>query len=228
VAFVRRPDGVRLYYEVHGDPGREPLILLEGMGGDVPGWRRNVPHLAAELFVVAYDHRGNGHSDAPGAPATMATFVGDCLGVMERVRSLVLACTHGGHSHIVPGKGRAPKDQPWLQLYAPAFAEANPEHVEEDLRVGRAQPQHPAGQHRQYEAVRAWDAYDRLPDLRIPVLVLHGSEDQMIDVENARVLASRIPGAELAILEGAGHVYHSEQPERADEIVLDFVRRHRG
>ena len=62
----------------------------------------------------------------------------------------------------------------------------------------------------------------------MPALVLHGSEDQLIDVENARVLASRIPGAELAILEGAGHVYHSEQAERADEIVLDFVRRHRG
>jgi pimeloyl-ACP methyl ester carboxylesterase len=256
VAYVRRPDGARLHYEVHGDPRREALVLLEGMGGDIPGWRRNIPHLAAELFVVAYDHRGNGHSEAPDAPATMATFVEDCLAVMdelrierahvygqsfggfvaqelglvrpERARSLVLACTHAGHSHVIPSTGRAPKDRPWLQLYAPAFAAAHPEHVDEDLRVGRAQPQHPAGQRRQWEAVRTWDAYDRLPELRVPTLVLHGSEDQMIDVGNARVLASRIPGAELAILEGAGHVYHSEQSERADEIVLDFVRRHRG
>jgi len=254
--FVRRPDGARLYYEVHGDPRREPLVLLEGMGGDIPGWRRNIPHLAAELFVVGYDHRGNGHSQAPDSAATMATFVDDCLAVMdelrierahvygqsfggfvaqelgltnpERVRSLVLACTHAGHSHLVPSRGRAPKGRPWMQLYAPAFAEAHPEHVEEDQRVGRAQPQHPEGQRRQREAVQGWDAYDRLPELGLPVLVLHGSEDRLIDVENARVLASRIPGAELAVLEGAGHVYHSEQAERADEIVLDFVRRHRG
>jgi pimeloyl-ACP methyl ester carboxylesterase len=126
----------------------------------------------------------------------------------------------------VPSRGRAPKGRPWLQLYAPAFAEAHPEHVEDDLRVGRAQPQHPEGQRRQWEAVQGWGAYERLPGLRVPVLVLHGSEDRLIDVENARVLASRIPGAELAVLEGAGHVYHSEQAERADEIVLDFVRRH--
>ena len=256
MAFVSRPDGAGLNYEVHGDPRRESLVLLEGMGGDIPGWRRNVPHLAAECFVVAYDHRGNGRSESPDLPATMATFVDDCLAVMdelrierahvygqsfggfvaqelglthpERVRSLVLACTHSGHSHIVPSRGRAPKGRPWLQLYAPAFAEAHPEHVVDDLRVGLAQPQHPQGQRRQWEAVQAWEAFDRLHELRVPALVLHGSEDQMIDVENARVLASRIPGAELVILEGAGHVYHSEQAERADEIVLDFVRRHRG
>jgi pimeloyl-ACP methyl ester carboxylesterase len=256
VAFVSRPDGARLHVEIYGDPRREPIVLLEGMGGDIPGWRRNIPHLAAECFVVAYDHRGNGRSEAPDAPATMATFVEDCVAVLdelriqhahvygqsfggfvaqelglthpERARSLVLACTHSGHSHIVPSRARASKGRPWLQLYAPGFAEAHPEHVEDDLRVGRAQPQHPDGQRRQWEAVQAWDAYERLPELRMPVLVLHGSQDQVIDVENARVLASRIPGAELAILEGAGHVYHSEQAERADEVVLDFVRRHRG
>ena len=43
---------------------------------------------------------------------------------------------------------------------------------------------------------------------------------------NGRLLADRIPGAELAILEGAGHAYNIEQPERADALVLDFVRRH--
>ena len=55
-----------------------------------------------------------------------------------------------------------------------------------------AQPQHPEGRRRQWEAAQAWDAYDRLPELRVPVLVLHGSEDQLIDVGNARQLASRI------------------------------------
>jgi pimeloyl-ACP methyl ester carboxylesterase len=255
VPFIIRPDGARIHYEVAGDPQRPAMVLLEGMGGDIPGWRRNIPHLAAETFVVAYDHRGNGHSETPDAPTTMETYVEDCLAVMdelavtrahvygqsfggmvalelalthpERVGSAILACTHAGHRHAVPSQGRAPKDRPWLQLYAPGFAESHPEHVEEDLRVGRAQPQHPQGQRRQWEAMQSWDAFDRLPEMRVPTLVLHGAQDQMIDVENARMLASRIPGAELAILEGAGHVYHSEQAETADEIVLDFLRRHR-
>ena len=256
MASLDRPDGARLNYETHGDPGNPALVLLEGMGGDIPGWRRNIPHLAAELFLVAYDHRGNGYSEAPDGPATMRTFADDLLALLEglhlershlygqsfggmvaqefalwhpeRVRSLVLACTHAGHRHLVPSTGRAPKDQPWLQLYSPSFAAAHPEHVADDLRVGRAQPQHPQGQRRQWEAVQGWDAYERLPDLRVPTLVLHGAEDQLIDVGNAQVLAERIPGAELVVLEGAGHVYHSEQADRADEIVLDFLRRHQG
>lgn len=256
MAFLDRPDGARLYYEVHGDPRRPALVLVEGMGGDVPGWRRNLPHLATELFVVAYDHRGNGRSDAPDAPTTMATYLEDLVALLdelrletahvygqsfggmvaleaglihpERARTLVLACTHSGHSHLVPAVGRAPKGKPWLQQYSPAFAAAHPEHVEDDLRVGRAQPQHPEGQRRQWEAIQGWDAYDRLPNLQVPTLVLHGTDDQLIDAENARVTASRVPDAELVLLEGAGHLYHSEQPDRADEVVLDFIRRHAG
>ena len=46
----------------------------------------------------------------------------------------------------------------------------------------------------------------------------------MISARNARMLAARIPGATLFLLEGAGHVYHSEQPEAADAVVLDFLR----
>ena len=255
MALHERPDGARLHYEMHGDPRRPPLVLLEGMGGDLPGWRRNIPHLAAELSVIAYDHRGNGYSEAPDAPTSMSTYVDDCLGLLDqlgverahlygqsfggmvalelalthpdRVRSAILAATHAGPRHAVPSRSRAPKGRPWLQLYSPSFAEAHPDHVEEDVRIGRAQPQHPEGQRRQWEAIQAWDAFDRLPDVAVPTLVLHGTEDRMIDPENARVLAERIPGAELALLEGAGHVYHSEQAKHADRIVLDFVRRHR-
>lgn len=222
----------------------------------MPGWRRNIPHLAREAFVVAYDHRGNGNSQAPDAPTTIQTYVDDCLGLLEelrierahlygqsfgamvalelalthpgRVRSLVVAAAHAGWRRAVPSTGRAPKDRPWLQLYSPAFAGAHPEHVEEDRRVGRAQPQHPEGQRRQWEAIQAWDAHDRLPDVRVPTLVLHGADDQMIDPGNARVLAGGIPGAELVVLDGAGHVYHSEQAELADEVVLDFLRRQRS
>jgi len=256
VSELRRPDGCRLYYETHGRLGAEPLVLLEGMGGDIPGWRRNIPHLAPELFVVAYDFRGNGRSDAPDEPMTMGTFVDDTVALLdeldlasahvygqsfggmvaqelalshpERVRSLVLACTHAGGVHVVRSEAKVPKDRPHLALYSPRFAEEHPEHVAEDLLVGSGNPQKPHAGRRQWEAMQGFDAYDRLPEIRVPTLVLHGTDDRMVSPENARILAERIPGAELVLLEGAGHVYHSEQPDRADAAVLDFVRRHAG
>jgi 3-oxoadipate enol-lactonase len=250
VPFYRRPDGCRLYHEVHGPEGGEPLLLLEGLGGDIPGWRRNITRLAEELRVVAYDFRGNGRSDPPEGPVTMGTFVDDTVGLMDqlgigsahvygqslggmvaqeialahpgRVRSLILAATHPGRQHAVPVGGTVPKNRPWLGLYSPGFAESHPEHVREDLRANA--PQDPGAARRQWEAMRDFDAWDRLPGLRVPTLVLHGTEDRTISAENARSLAERIPGARLHLLEGAGHVYHSERPEEADAAVLGFIR----
>ncbi|MEW6058842.1 MAG: alpha/beta fold hydrolase [Actinomycetota bacterium] len=254
MSWLVRPDGCRLYYETHGRLTGQPLVLLEGMGGDVNGWRRNIPRLAVELLVVAYDFRGNGRSDAPDEPVTMATFVEDTVALLddlridaahaygqsfggmvaqelalahpERVRSLILACTHAGGAHVVRSSAKVPKDKPWLALYSPGFAARHPGHVAEDLRMGSRSPQHPGARRRQWDAAQRFDAYDRVPGIRAPALVLHGTEDQMIDPANAQILASRIPGAELAMLEGAGHVYHSERAEESDAMVLDFIRRH--
>jgi pimeloyl-ACP methyl ester carboxylesterase len=225
-------------------------VLLEGLGGDIPGWRRNIPRLAEELRVIAYDLRGNGRSDPPEGPVTMETFVDDTVGLLdhldidsahvygqsfggmvaqeialahpERVRSLVLAATHPGRKHAVPVEGTVPKDAPWLALYSPGFAEAHPDHVREDLRAGT--PQDSGAARRQWEAMRDFDSWDRLPGLRVPTLVLHGAEDRTISADNARLLVERIPGARLHLLEGAGHVYHSERPEEADAAVLAFIR----
>jgi 3-oxoadipate enol-lactonase len=250
VPILRRPDGCRLHYELHGDPAREVLLLLEGMGGDIPGWRRNIPRLATELRVIAYDFRGNGESDPPQGPVTMDVLVEDtvalldhlrvdqahlygqslggmvaqelALGHPERVRSLILGCTHPGLAHAVRRRGRAPKDRPWEFLYSERFLREHPRQVEADLRSGIPQP---AGARlHQWQAVQAFDAYDRLPGLRVPTLILHGTEDRMIHPANARLMAERIPGARLVLLEGAGHVYHAERPEASDAEVLRFVR----
>lgn len=250
---LRRPDGCQLYYELHGDPSRPPLILLEGLGGDLPGWRRNIPHLATQLFVVGFDFRGNGASDDPPGPCTMGTFVDDTAALLTelevdrahvygqsfggmvaqemaltqpgRVRTLILAATHPGR-HAVPARVKVPKDRPNLAMYSERFATEHPDHVAEDLRIGAQQPHHPAGQRRQWEAMQDFDALDRLPLITAPTLVLHGTEDRTVAPANAQLLADTIPNAELCWLEGAGHLYHSEQADAADAAVLDFVMRH--
>jgi 3-oxoadipate enol-lactonase len=251
VPVHRRPEGCRLYYEVHGPEEGQPLLLLEGMGGDIPGWRRNIPHLAEPLRVIAYDFRGNGRSDPPEEGLTMDVLVEDTLGLLDHlaveaahlygqsmgglvaqqialdhpaaVRSLVLGCTYPGRKHQIPIRAKVPKDRPWLALYSSRFAVEHPEHVQEDLRIGARRPQPALSRLRQWEASRDFDPYDRLPEIRVPTLVLHGTEDRLVHPDNARLLAERIPGARLVLLEGAGHVYHSERPEEADAAVLDFI-----
>jgi 3-oxoadipate enol-lactonase len=74
----------------------------------------------------------------------------------------------------------------------------------------------------QMQACGAHDTYERLPTLELPTLVIHGTEDQMLPIENGRIVASRIAGSQLEILDGVGHLFFWEQPERAAE----FVRAH--
>ena len=251
-----RPDGCRIHYELFGDPGSPVLTLLEGIGADIAGWRRSISTLASELRIVAIDHRGNGASDEPPGPCTMTTFVEDALAVLDelsverahvygqsfggmvaqemsltypdRVRTAALAGTHPGPAHAIAVAGRTvPKGEPWRALYAPGFPEVRPDVVAEDRRVAAAQPDHPRGQRRQWEAMQTWDAFDRLPQIAVPTLVLHGTEDGVVAPGNAELLARRIPGAELRLLEGAGHVFWSERPEFADRLILNFIERHR-
>ena len=52
---------------------------------------------------------------------------------------------------------------------------------------------------------------------------MHGRRDRVVPVANAEILAERIPGAELRILDDAGHLYSTEQPE-VDEDIARFFR----
>jgi len=42
--------------------------------------------------------------------------------------------------------------------------------------------------------------------------------------ELAERMARRIPGAKLAVLEDCGHLSNLEQPERFNEVLLEFLR----
>jgi pimeloyl-ACP methyl ester carboxylesterase len=71
----------------------------------------------------------------------------------------------------------------------------------------------------QIQAVLGHDTRVRLGQLRAPTLVIHGTEDQMLPVGNAPLIASLIPGARLEILDGVGHMFCWEQPLRSAELI---------
>jgi pimeloyl-ACP methyl ester carboxylesterase len=55
-------------------------------------------------------------------------------------------------------------------------------------------------------------------------LVIHGSEDLIVPVENGRMLAKRIPGALYVELPGRGHNLPPEEPETFAALVNEFVQ----
>jgi 3-oxoadipate enol-lactonase len=64
-----------------------------------------------------------------------------------------------------------------------------------------------------------------LAEVRLPTLVLVGSEDAATTPDDARELASVIQGAELVVLPGAGHMSCWEDPLAFNAAVRDFLDR---
>jgi pimeloyl-ACP methyl ester carboxylesterase len=70
--------------------------------------------------------------------------------------------------------------------------------------------------------------HQRLGEIGVPTLVVHGARDVAGYREIARVIAAGIPGARRHELARAGHLVNLEQPEEFTALVLDFLAPHRG
>ena len=79
-------NGVRLYYELHGDSG-EPLVLVHGYTGDITDWRHQIPEFSRTHRVLVMDLRGHGRSEAPSdrSTYTIPQMSGDVEELVEQV-----------------------------------------------------------------------------------------------------------------------------------------------
>ena len=75
----------------------------------------------------------------------------------------------------------------------------------------------------QQAAVVAHDTYARLRGLQVATLVVHGTEDRMLAPVNGDLVASLVPGARLELLDGVGHLFFWEQPQRSAQLVRDHA-----
>ena len=155
----------------------------------------------------------------------------------EKVRALTLGCTYcGGEGSKLASdatmrglaQGMASGDRErairaaWEANVSPSFA-ANEDIYATFLARGMLYGVALPVILEQMRAITEHDTSRRLPDVRTPTLVIHGTLDQMLPVENAHMIAGLVSGSRLEILEGIGHMYFLEQPERTAELVREHA-----
>lgn len=64
----------------------------------------------------------------------------------------------------------------------------------------------------------------RYPEIDLPVLVVWGANDTWIPVAKAHELAAAIPGAELRLIDGAGHLVQEDAPAQLTGALLQFLQ----
>ncbi|NUT46121.1 MAG: alpha/beta fold hydrolase [Saccharothrix sp.] len=150
-----------------------------------------------------------------------------------RVAALVLGCTSpGGAGAVAPGPEvlrvlagpRDPaRDEALLDLmFTPDYVRRHPgpHHVVPDDSMS------PAARSGHRHADDEHDAWDELARITAPTLVVHGSDDLLCPTDNGSRIADRVPGAELAVIDGARHAYFEEFRDEAGAVVLTFLSRH--
>jgi len=174
---------------------------------------------------------------------SMGGFIGQELALRhpQRVRTLVLGSTSCGGRQAVAGSPenlavigmmnvltpREAAEKGLPLLYSAEFISRNHDSlIQRSLREAELRAP-PEAFGRQVQAAIRHKTFDRLADIRCPTLVITGSDDKIVPADNSRILAERIPGAELAVLLGAGHGYLVEKAAESNAIVLEFLCRHR-
>jgi len=69
-------------------------------------------------------------------------------------------------------------------------------------------------------------SYQRLHEIKVPVLALSGALDVPDFIEVTRTLEEQIPGARRMVFPGTAHMLSMEEPGRFNQVVIDFIRQH--
>jgi pimeloyl-ACP methyl ester carboxylesterase len=64
---------------------------------------------------------------------------------------------------------------------------------------------------------------ERLKSALVPVLVIFGEEDQIVDAGPASEAYRDVPGSRIALVPGAGHSPNVEKPEETARLILEFA-----
>lgn len=150
----------------------------------------------------------------------------------ERCRSLTLAATSAGFV-MMPGSPRVlsrlatPRrytDPGYMREIGPdiygGLYRTNRELLEvhaEAMRAGSSR-----GYFYQLLAGTGWTSWLWLPRIRIPVLIMMGSDDPIVPVVNGRIIADRLPDARLEVVD-CGHLFILTQPDITAKTVERFI-----
>jgi 3-oxoadipate enol-lactonase len=151
----------------------------------------------------------------------------------ERVRTLTLGCTYAGGEGsslstpaVIQGLTEAMMSGDrerairagWDYNVSARFAAEDAQYAEFRRRALEVVARLPAIM-AQMQAIQSHDTSARLSQISAPTLVVHGTEDQMLPVSNAEAIGRRIPDARVEIMDGIGHLFFWEEPERSAELV---------
>lgn len=204
---------------------------LPGHGGAPAHAATSVPELA-ERLLATLDRLGVVSFGYAGCSTGGAIGIELALRRPQRLASLALLSAAGRFGTpdeyrqrgvVVRSNGLEPMARALPdRWFTPAFAASQPAILEWAVQMMRTTD--PGCYIGACEALASFDARGELSGVRVPTLVVAGSEDRVTPPAEARQLVAGIPDARLALIPAASHLAPVEQPA----AVTDLLVRHFG
>ena len=242
-------DGVKVYYEVHGDG--PAMLLTHGYSASARMWEGQVQHFKDRYKVIVWDMRGHGRSDSPEDQAlyTEEATVEDMAALLRACgadRGIIGGLSLGGymsmafnvaHPEMVsalmlfdtgPGYRNPQGREAWNETAynrAKAFEERGLEALGGGAEVGVSAHTSAAGLAKAARGMLAqFDSrvIESLEGIKAPTLVLVGANDRAF-LNATDYMAAKIPGATRVVIPDAGHAANIDQPEAFNRAVDEFL-----
>jgi pimeloyl-ACP methyl ester carboxylesterase len=186
-------NGIQIAYTDEGQG--LPILFLHDFPLSRGAWSKQVDEFKTRFRVIAPDLRGFGESESSAGPVPIHRFVEDLHALMEHLVTgpVILA------GHAMGG------------LVALAFASAFPRFIRGLVLVGMT-----AG-------LESPELEKQVANLRVPILVIAGSEDALVPPSESEALARLIPGAQLNLIPRAGHLVAFEQAAAFNEVMRNWL-----
>jgi pimeloyl-ACP methyl ester carboxylesterase len=227
-------------------------VLIHGAGGNHLSWPPEVRRLP-DYRVITLDLPGHGKTDGPGCQSiedyardvaefldasglSRAVFVGHAMGgaiaqalaldYPDRVAGIGLIST-GACLPIPSSVIENAANQSTLLLAIKSLQEmsfgSHPSVNLDEISFKRLTNVRQPLLLGDLVACNRFNITGRLGAIRSPALVVCGTEDKLTPIRFSELLSSRIPGAALQTVEGAGHMLILEQPGRLAKLISVFL-----
>lgn len=224
---------ITMYYEIHGEG--EPLLLIGGLSNDVTDYATMIPELARRYKVIAFDNRGAGRTDKPHSSYSIALMADDTAGLITSLdlgAVNVLGVSMGGRIAVDLAL-RYPQLVKSLILVSTFVRRITPTWSWRLLavmlriplwrRMGMKYPQPYYAVMRQRRASRDYDATDRLAEIGVPTLILHGKKDRLAPYALAQEMHAGIRGSQMITVDG-GHLFLFMRQKPFLDAVVGFLQ----
>ncbi len=228
---IRNARGERLDYTLHEGRGEGLVVIGHGVTGnkDRPFVAALAEGLsAAGLHALRFSFAGNGGSEGRFAECTISKEVDDLGSVLAAVGERPL-CYVGHSMGAAVGVLRASFDRRigWLvslagMVHTRAFAEREFGDVTPDEGCMWDEPDCPLSGAYMRDMAAIGSVVDKGADISVPWLLYHGTEDDVVPLQDSQDIVGRAPRAELLARRGADHVF-SDDAAPMVELVTGWI-----